>query len=86
MNRLPPVECFYDAYIGSYEAVAPDMQSLKEAVYQAPISSAMTVHEDSSSYTGGCYEHVGGAVLNHYVVIVGRKTMLRRPGRMDLQE
>ncbi|MEA1986992.1 MAG: C1 family peptidase [Candidatus Marinimicrobia bacterium] len=49
-----------------------DVETIKNAVYQHPVSASYIVYEDFSSYSGGVYEHTwGDAEGGHGVLITG---------------
>jgi hypothetical protein len=54
-----------------YVNVASDVDSIKAAVMEGPVSSSVCAYDDFMAYVSGCYENPGTDNTNHVVVIVG---------------
>jgi C1A family cysteine protease len=64
--------CDKVAIIDGFEYVAGNVNSYKAALMEGPISACYTVYEDFDEYSGGCYVHTWGAVVDgHCITIVG---------------
>jgi len=63
--------CMILARISSYAPVANDVDAIKAALANGPVSCAFTVINDFYNYTGGCYEGQTTANINHAILIVG---------------
>jgi C1A family cysteine protease len=58
--------------IDNWSKLAPDVDALKAAVYENPVTVAFYVYEDFLYYKSGVYKHVTGNLLGgHAVCIVG---------------
>ncbi len=64
--------CEIIAKIDGWEYIDTSVTSIKTYLMtNGPIAVGMTVYNDFSYYTGGCYEHAGNDPVNHGVLIVG---------------
>jgi C1A family cysteine protease len=72
-DQIPCTEdqCDIIANVMSYRDIPDDVDAIKNALMQGPVSTTFTVYDDFFGYTGGCYEHPGGESINHLVLIVG---------------
>jgi hypothetical protein len=59
------------AYLMGYEDIPNNVNAIKNALMQGPLSTTFTVYDDFYGYRGGCYEHADVEPLNHAVVIIG---------------
>lgn len=64
-------ECVPIAVLDGYIDVPNNVNAIKNALIQGPLSTTFTVYNDFNGYQGGCYEHADTSPLNHAVVIVG---------------
>jgi len=64
--------CDIIARIDGWEYIDTTVVSIKTHLMNSgPIAVGMTVYNDFSYYSGGCYEHEGTGAINHGVLIVG---------------
>lgn len=72
-DQVPCTEdqCDIIANVNSYRDIPNDVNAIKNALMQGPVSTTFTVYDDFFGYTGGCYEHPGGDPINHLVCIIG---------------
>ncbi len=64
-------QCEPVALILGYENIPNNVNSIKNALLEGPVSTAMTVYPDFYGYNGDCYEHGGFDPVTHAVVIIG---------------
>jgi len=64
-------QCQVVARISGYQYIPNNITSIKEALLDGPVATAMTVVDNLYYYTGGCYETDTSDPTNHAVLIVG---------------
>jgi C1A family cysteine protease len=75
-DNIQPFPCrkWGDSRIGitSSSWIVHSVESLKEAVYEAPVAATFLIFEDFKYYTSGIYEYVSGSYLGaHGILVVG---------------